>query len=88
MAANPQMITNSITINYDGVNSAANGFGGYTGYHLQRGTVIDVPVGSALATAIGAGNMTPLTSQQTADMGGISTGPEAQDTVDEGGGQF
>jgi hypothetical protein len=88
MAANPQMVTNSITITWDGVASASNGFGGYTGHHLQRGMVIDVPAGGALQTAIGAGNLVALTTQQTGDMSGVSIGQESEDTADEGGGQF
>jgi hypothetical protein len=50
-----------LTINYDG--------GGST---VTAGQVIDVPVGSALETAIGVGNLTALTGQGlTNDQGGL-----------------
>jgi len=39
---------------------------------VQAGQVIDVPVGSALETAIGAGNLTALTGNALAyDQGGL-----------------
>jgi hypothetical protein len=50
-----------LTINYDG--------GGMT---VTAGQVVDVPVGSALETAIGTTNLTSLTGQQlAADQGGL-----------------
>jgi len=50
-----------LTINYDG--------GGMT---VTAGQVIDVPVGSPLETAIGAGNLTALTGNPLAwDQGGL-----------------
>jgi hypothetical protein len=41
---------------------------------LQAGTVLDVPPGSALESAIGTGNLTPL------------SGPELDDLTQSGGG--
>ena len=52
MAANPQLVTSNTTAVYDGVTVP-----------LVRGTVIDVPNGSVLATAL-SGKVTPLTAQQ------------------------
>ncbi len=50
-----------LTINYDG--------GGMT---VTAGQVIDVPVGSALETAIGVSNLTALTGAAlAADQGGL-----------------
>lgn len=45
--------------------------------NLTAGTVLDVPPGSALETAIGAGSLTALTGQQLNDaanggVGGVS----------------
>jgi hypothetical protein len=50
MAANPQLVTADTTITYDGVSQ-----------RVTRGTVIDVPAGSALATAL-SGFITPVAS--------------------------
>jgi hypothetical protein len=52
MAANPQMVTLNTTATYDGVVTP-----------LVRGTIIDVPTGSALATAL-SGKIVALTAQQ------------------------
>jgi hypothetical protein len=52
MAANPQMVTANTTATYDGVIVP-----------LMRGTVIDVPNGSALATAL-SGKIVALSAQQ------------------------
>jgi hypothetical protein len=52
MAANPQMVTANTTATYDGVITP-----------LMRGTVIDVPNGSALATAL-SGKIVALSAQQ------------------------
>jgi hypothetical protein len=51
----------------------------------SKGMVIDVPAGSALLAAIGAGNLTALTPAQIASPG--SLGPES-DTEHMGGGQY
>lgn len=72
MAANPQLVTTDITITYDGVSQ-----------RITRGTVIDMPVGSALATALGA-NVTPLTAQQKSDAGGVSLGAGMENVVGNG----
>lgn len=56
MAANPQIVTKDIpagTFTYDGVRNA----------RIPRGTVIDVPAGSALATAL-AGFIAAESAQQ------------------------
>lgn len=69
MAANPQLVKTNIppgTFTYDGVPNQM----------ILRGTVIDVPAGSALATALGA-NITPLTAQQL--------GPNGADGLGAGG---
>lgn len=52
MAANPQLVTSNTTVTYDGVVVP-----------LMRGQVIDVPNGSALATAL-SGKIVALTAQQ------------------------
>lgn len=52
----PADSTASVTFTWDG--------GAVT---LARRTVLDVPPGSALETAIGAGNLTPLNGAQIAD---------------------
>jgi hypothetical protein len=72
MAANGQLVTADITITWDGVS-----------VRLPRGTVIDVPAGSALATAL-SGSITALTSTQTAAMNGQSLGPFMENST--GGG--
>ncbi len=72
MAANGQLVTADVTITWDGVSQ-----------RIPRGTVIDVPAGSALTTAL-SGNITALTSQQTTDMGGQNCGPFMENTA--GGG--
>lgn len=73
MAANPQIINQDTTVTWDGVSQ-----------RIPRGTLIDVPPGSALQTAIGSSNLTALTAQQTSNTGGISVGPFMENTV--GGG--
>ena len=52
---------------------------------IARGTVIDVPAASALLTALGAGNLTALTTQQQSCDGGVSVGPFMENLT--GGGQ-
>ena len=73
MALNPRVVNVDITVVWDGVSQ-----------RIPRGTLIDVPAGSALLAALGSGNLTALTSQQTSDGGGISVGPFMENTV--GGG--
>lgn len=51
MAANPQLVTSNTTVTYDGVVVP-----------LLRGTVIDVPAGSALSTAL-SGKVAALSAQ-------------------------
>lgn len=75
MAANPQVVNTDTTITYDGVSQ-----------RIPRGTVIDVPNGSALATAL-SGNITALTTQQKQDGGGQAVSvPGLENLV--GGGQL
>jgi len=61
----------------------------FTWDHAQvtynKGTVIDIPAGSALLAAIGAGNLTALTAAQIAAPAAL--GPES-DTEHMGGGQY
>ena len=73
MAANPMILNVDVTITYDMVSQ-----------RIARGTVIDVPNPSSLRTAIGAGNLTALTTQQQSCDGGVSVGPFMENTV--GGG--
>ena len=54
MAANPRMVTQDITITWDGVI-----------INVPAGTVVDIPAGSALEAAYGLANLAPLTSQET-----------------------
>jgi hypothetical protein len=63
MAANPQLVKTDITVTWDGVSQ-----------RIPRGTVIDVPAGSALLTALGSTNLTALTTQQQSCDGGVSVG--------------
>jgi len=75
MAANGYVVNTDVTITWDGVSQ-----------RIPRGTVIDTPAssGSNLAATIGAGNLTALTSQQTAAMNGQAVGPFMENTC--GGG--
>lgn len=73
MAANPQIVTSDITITYDGVPQ-----------RLMRGTIVDVPAGSALATAL-SGSISALTTAQKNDNWGGSLGSFMENLV--GGGQ-
>jgi len=73
MAANGQLVTSDITIVWDGVS-----------VRLPRGTVIDVPAGSTLATAL-SGSIVALTSTQTSAMNGQSLGASLENLT--GGGQ-
>jgi len=68
MAANGYVVNTGVQITWDGVSQ-----------WIPRGTVIDVPAGSALATAL-SGNLTALTSMQTQAMNGQSLGPFLADT--------
>ena len=54
MALNPRMVTVNIPVTWDGVT-----------FNVTAGTVVDIPPGSALEAAYGAGNLVALTSQQT-----------------------
>lgn len=72
MGANVRMVNTDTTFTYDGVSQ-----------RVQAGTLIDVPPGSALETAIGTGNLTSLSvSQDVIDAGGDAP----SDDPDAGGG--
>ncbi len=73
MALNPRIVNTDITVTWDGVSQ-----------RIPRGTVIDVPAGSALLTALGAGNLTALTAQQQSDSGGVSVGAFMENTGSNG----
>lgn len=49
MAANPRVVTEPVTITWDGAPQ-----------YLPKGQIIDVPPGSALEEAIGAGRLEPV----------------------------
>lgn len=74
MAANGKVVNTDITVTWDGVSQ-----------RIARGTVIDVPAGSALLTALGSGNLTALTTQQQSSDGGVSVGGFMENVT--GGGQ-
>lgn len=69
MAANPRMVNTTVTFTWDGVPA-----------RLFKGSIIDVPAGSALETAIGVGNLTTLSAEDT---GGDPAGFQPEDA--EGG---
>jgi len=77
MALNPYVVATDVTITWDGVSQ-----------RIMRGTVIDTPAssGSNLAATIGAGNLTALTSQQTASMNGQALGGFIENTAGGGSG--
>jgi len=86
MAANPQLVNTDIAITYDGVSQ-----------RIMRGTIIDMPAGSALANAPAtvfgsssgtlSSHVTPLTSQQTQDsLGGVAMGPATYENTGINGG--
>ena len=73
MAANPQLVTKDIpagTFTYDGVRNT----------RIPRGTVIDVPNGSALATAL-AGFIATETAQQCTPVTSDSVNPATLENV-------
>lgn len=49
MSGNPRLVASDITFTWDGVEQ-----------RLQRGTVLDVPAGSALEKALGPENLVPF----------------------------
>jgi hypothetical protein len=51
MAANPRMLSVDTTITWDGVQT-----------FVPKGTIVDVPAGSALETAYGLGNLVALSA--------------------------
>lgn len=74
MAANPQIVNVDVTVTWDMVSQ-----------RIARGTLIDVPSGSQLQTAIGSGNLTALTASRQSSDGGVSVGPFMENLT--GGGQ-
>ena len=74
MAANGKIVNTDITVTWDGVSQ-----------RIARGTVIDVPASGSLITALGAGNLTALTTQQQSSDGGVSIGAFMESLT--GGGQ-
>jgi hypothetical protein len=65
MAANPVMIKNKVTFNWDGVSQT-----------LMPGTILDSPAasGSNLLQTIGGANYVSLSSQQTSGSPGVDDG--------------
>lgn len=72
MGASVRQVLNDTTFTYDGVSQ-----------RIQAGTLIDVPAGSALETAIGAGNLVTLTTAQNQS---DAVGDTPTDDPDAGGG--
>jgi hypothetical protein len=56
MAQNPRVTAADLTITWDGVQT-----------FVPRGTVVDVPAGSALETAYGVSNLVSLTGSMLSD---------------------
>jgi len=63
MAANPRLVNKNITVVWDG-----GSFG------VTRGTVVDIPAGSSLETAYGAGNLSAIGTADTTEPLGTGTG--------------
>jgi hypothetical protein len=59
MAANGRMVSKDIDVTWDG-----------GVFHVNAGTIVDIPAGSALETAYGTGNLVSLTSTQAGGGGG------------------
>lgn len=73
MAANPRIVANDITVVWDGVST-----------FVPRGTIVDIPAGSAQEAAYGLGNLVSMSGTvATADAEGDVP---AEDTLDAGGG--
>ena len=53
MAANPRIVTTDITVSWDGGTTK-----------VLRGTIVDIPAGSSLEAAYGAGNLAAPNAQQ------------------------
>ena len=70
MASNPQVVNTDITVTWDMVLQ-----------RIPRGTLIDVPAGSALLTALGSRNLTALSASRQSCDGGVSVGPFMENTV-------
>lgn len=50
MAANPRVVVSDVTVTWDGGSNL-----------IKRGTIVDIPAGSALEAAYGgSGNLTPI----------------------------
>jgi hypothetical protein len=73
MAANPRLLASDTTVTWDGVQ-----------VFFPKGTIIDVPAGSALETAYGgSGNLVSLGPTSALVISGDT---EPEDTADAGGG--
>jgi hypothetical protein len=59
MAANGRMVVRDIDVAWDGGT-----------FHVSGGTIVDIPAGSALETAYGAGNLVSLSVAQSGGGGG------------------
>lgn len=69
MAANPRIVNTDIpNLTWAGATS-----------YVTRGTIVDIPAGSALETAYGLANLTPLTQADPGDAG------DSEPTDEEGG---
>lgn len=53
MAANPRIVTNDITVAWDGAT-----------FPVSAGTIVDIPAGSALESAYGLSNLASMTGAQ------------------------
>jgi hypothetical protein len=54
MASNPRMVTRHITVSWDGGT-----------FNVAKGTIVDIPAGSALETAYGASNLVGISGSLT-----------------------
>jgi hypothetical protein len=69
MAANPRMVNKDITVAWDGGS-----------FNVGKGTIVDIPAGSSLEAAYGAGNLVAISaaSQSGDDPGEFE--PEGEGT--------
>lgn len=73
MAANPRVVINDVTVNWDGGTTL-----------VTRGTIVDVPAGSALETAYGGPSNLASISASQETLGGDPG--ESEPLGDAGGG--
>lgn len=72
MAASPRLVSTDFTLAWDGVQT-----------FVPRGTIVDIPPGSALETAYASGNLVSLAKAQ---QGADDVPADTPDTSDAGGG--